>query len=94
MTKNLEITPEAEQDITAITLNILQQSSLEAAKTAALEFQNQLNQLMKFSDKGRPVGSDGNKEIVLIGLPYVAVYNVSHDTVTIIRILYAGSQPQ
>ena len=94
MTKNLDITPEAEQDISAITLNILQQASLDAAKAAALEFKNQLNQLMKFYDKGRPVGSDGNKEIVLIGLPYVAVYSVSHDTVTIIRILYAGSQPQ
>jgi plasmid stabilization system protein ParE len=88
MTKQVDITPEAEQDIYAITINILQQVSAEAAKNAALEFNRQLLTLANFTDQGRPIGNDGTREVVLSGLPYIAVYRIEKDNVTVIRILY------
>lgn len=92
MTKQVDITPEAERDIYAITINILQQDSVEAAKKAALEFNRQLLTLTNFTDQGRPIGIDGTREVVLSGLPYIAVYKTVKDTVTVIRILYGEGE--
>lgn len=93
MTKHLEITPEAERDISAITLNVLQQtSSVEAAKNVALEFNNQLLSILSLPDQGRALASDETREVVLTGLPYIAVFKVNVNAITIVRVLYGACE--
>lgn len=91
MTNSINITPEAERDITSITTNIAQQHSLEEARKSIAIFKNQLEKLATSADKGREGACAGTKEMVLTGLPYVAVYEVKNKSVNVIRILYGAS---
>lgn len=91
MTRRLEITPEAERDIFAITANIQQQDCLAAAKHTALELKKQLQSLTRNDDGGRVGGCDGTREIVLTGLPFIAVFEKGDQLVTIVRILYGAN---
>lgn len=92
MTSRLEITPEAERDIFAITANIQQQDSLATAKHVASELKKQLHTLTKSSDGGRVGGCDGTREIVLTGMPFIAVYEKTASLVTIVRVLYGADE--
>ncbi len=94
MTNKLNITPEAERDILAITSNIVLQNSVEAAKKTLLEFKKQLNALSDFPDSGREGGREGTREIVMEGFPYVTVFKNSDTSITIVRILYASDDRQ
>ncbi len=88
MTNNLNITPEAERDIFAISVNIMQQDSLKAARNAILEFKKQLKMLTQFPDSGREGGREGTREIVMRGLPYIAIYEKKNTSIIIVRVLY------
>lgn len=90
MKNNLVITPEAERDIYAITANILQQVSAETAKSTIVEFQKQFNDLVEHPESGREGGCEGTREIVMKGLPYIAVYEQSAKTIIILRVLYGA----
>ena len=92
MTNRLEITPEAERDIFAITANIYQQVGITAAKRTILELKNQLNTLAEFADSGRIGGCEGTREVVMTGMPYIAVYEKSDTLLTIIRVLYGANE--
>jgi plasmid stabilization system protein ParE len=86
MKTKIEITPEAEQDITSIITNIqLQHPSI--ARQTLLEIKNQFQLLASQPDIGRVGGSDGTREIVLRGLPYIAIYEHTQSIVTIVRVL-------
>lgn len=87
MTNQIRITPEAERDISAIAVNIKQQDSLAAAKHAISEFKKQFNKLAQFPDSGRVGGFDGTREVVMAGLPYIAIYEKTDTSVTIVRVL-------
>jgi len=88
----INITPEAERDIVAITLNIKQQDSIAAAIHAVSEFRTQFNKLALFPDTGRVGGSDGTREVVITGLPYITIYETSDTSVTIVRVLYGADE--
>ena len=90
MTSKLNITPEAERDNFAITANIMQQDSIQAARQAISEFKNQLKVLADFPENGRVGASDGTREVVLSGLPYIAVYEKTNASIIIIRVLYGA----
>lgn len=90
MTNKLNITPEAERDIFAITANIMQQESLQTAINAISEFKKQLKLLTAFPDSGREGGCGGTREIVMKGLPYIAIYEKTDTSITIVRVLYGA----
>ncbi len=90
MTRKLNITPEAERDIFAIAANIMQQDSVQSAKKAISIFKNQLNILADFPDRGRAVGGDNTREIVMTGLPYIAIYEKTNTSVIIVRVLFGA----
>jgi plasmid stabilization system protein ParE len=92
MTSQLEITPEAERDIFAIAANIHQQVSFTASKRMILEIKNQLNTLAESADGGRIGGCEGTREVVMTGMPYIAVYEKSDTLVTIVRVLYGANE--
>jgi len=86
MKTKIEITPEAEHDITGIITNIqLQHPSI--AKQTLLEIKKQFQLLATQPDVGREGGSEGTREIVLRGLPYIAIYEHTQSAVTIVRVL-------
>jgi toxin ParE1/3/4 len=90
MSNQLEITPEAERDIFAIASNIHLHDSLEASRHMLSELKRQLNALATHPDSGRVGGCDGTREVVLTGLPYIAIYEKSEALVTIVRVLYGA----
>lgn len=92
MINQLEITPEAERDIFAITSNIRLQDSLIAALHAATEIKKQFHTLAEHPDSGRAGGCEGTREAVMNGLPFIAVYKKSDDAVTIVRVLYGADE--
>ncbi len=90
MTNKLNITPEAERDIFAITANIQQQHSEQAAKRALSIFKEQLKTLAEYPDRGREGACAGTYEAVMSGLPYIAIYEKKKQTINIVRILYGA----
>ena len=92
ITCQLEITPEAERDIFAIASNIKQQKSLAAARLAVAELKKQLNTLAELPESGRVGGADGTREIVITGLPFIAIYEKTDASVTILRVLYGADE--
>jgi toxin ParE1/3/4 len=90
MINNLKITPEAERDIFAITTNIMLQDSIQTARNAISEFKHQLQLLTKNPDSGRLGGCEGTREIVLTGLPYIAIFEESDKSIIILRVLYGA----
>jgi toxin ParE1/3/4 len=92
MTSRLEITPEAERDIYAIIANIHQQDCLATARQTLSAIKKQLNTLAEHPDSGRAGGADGTREVVMAGLPYIAVYEINKSSVIILRILYGADE--
>lgn len=92
MTSRLEITPEAEQDIYAITSNIHHSDSLASAMHVITELKKQFNNLSAHPDIGREGGCGGTREVVITGLPFIAVYKKSYDWITIVRVLYGADE--
>lgn len=91
MRNKLNITPEAERDIFTITANIKQQDSLKSARDAISKIENQIKVLSEKPDIGRVGGCEGTREVVLSGLPYIAIYEKTDSSITILRVLYGGS---
>jgi len=92
MSKNLNITPEAERDIFAIASNIRLQDSLASARHALAEIKNHLNALCRPVESGRAGVCEETSEIIMTGLPYIAVYKISGDLITVVRILYGAEE--
>lgn len=88
--KKLEITPEAENDIFNIAANIHMQLDREAALQTISKFKNQLNALADISDFGRVGVCNETREVVMRGMPYIAVYENRDDSVTIVRVLHGA----
>jgi plasmid stabilization system protein ParE len=88
--KKLEITPEAEKDIFTIAANIQMQLNHQAAIQTISKFKNQLNALAEISDFGRAGVCEETREVVMRGLPYIAVYENLVDSVTIVRVLHGA----
>jgi plasmid stabilization system protein ParE len=90
MTCQLEITPEAERDILAITANVKLQLSIAAAKKIVVEFSKQLYQLAQSPESGRAGGCAGTREIVMSGMPYIAIYEQKNNLIRVIRVLHGA----
>lgn len=88
--KKLEITPEAEKDIFTIATNIQMQLNHEAAMKTVGEFRQQLGTLLEHADSGRAGVCDETREVVLRGMPYIAVYETRDDSITVVRILHGA----
>lgn len=92
MTNLLNITPEAERDIFAITSNIQIQDSLSAALDVVARLKKQLHILAENPESGRAGGCEGTREVVMAGLPFIAVYQQSDKAITIVRVLYGAEE--
>ena len=85
--KLLRLSPDAAADLEHIVSHI-EQDRPEAARRVAETILQRLDTLTAFPEIGRPGRLQGTRELVITGLPFLAVYRVTADAVEIGRILH------
>jgi len=83
-------TNSAVRDFTRICDYIEQQSSAATARRVALSIHVQIDLLAKFPEHGRTGRKSDTRELVIAGLPYVAIYRIRKNAVEIVRILHGA----
>lgn len=63
---------------------------LDRAVIMAAEIERRVGALDAFPYRGRPGRVDGTRELPLPGLPWVAIYAVAGDAVTVLRLLHGA----
>lgn len=81
-------TEPAAEDLTAICDYISEHGSATTARRVALSIHEHMAGLSKFPERGRSGRKPGTRELILSGLPYLAIYRVRGDAVEILRILH------
>lgn len=92
MINKLEITPEAERDIFTIVYNIQLQISNEAAMRVVTDLKKQINKLVELPNVGRAGACKATREVVMTGLPYIAIYEKNNSSITIVRVLHGAEE--
>jgi plasmid stabilization system protein ParE len=62
----------------------------EHAERIARTIYNAPTSLLTFPFRGRPGRREGTRELVLLPLPYVVVYQVGEEIIHVVRILHAA----
>ena len=83
-------TEPAARDLTAICDYIEEHDGPVAARKVALRIYERLSSLRQFPNVGRTGQKKGTREMVIPGLPFLAVYRVHDELVEIIRILHGA----
>ena len=64
----------------------------DRARTTALQIHGAVAMLADFPDLGRTGRRQGTSELVISGLPFIAIYRVTKDAVEIHRILHGAQR--
>lgn len=83
-------TEEAEQDLDNILLYYLDQAGLRVAEALYNRIRDQVGQLETFPESTRVGRVQGTRECVISRLPYIAVIDVGHDTVTVLSVVHTA----
>ena len=83
-------TEPAARDLTQICDYIQEHDSGTTARRIALSIYERVSALIEFSERGRQGRLKGTRELILTGLPYLAVYRVRGQDVEILRILHGA----
>ncbi len=87
----LRWTQEAADDLERIT-NYLFENAPERAAGFVRDIYNAPAELLTFPYRGRPGKKDGTRELVLLQLPYILVYEITGDIIHIARILHGAQK--
>lgn len=79
-------------DLTQICDYIEKRGSAAAARRVAFSIYEAISLLERFPMQGRTGRSPNTRELVLVGLPYIAVYRLNEDTVEILRLLHGAQE--
>ena len=85
-------TQPAVQDLTLLCDYIQDHDGDLAARRIALRIYDGVNSLEAFPYMGRPGRKSGTRELVIPGLPWLAIYRPHHDVIEIIRILHGAQR--
>ena len=85
-------TESAVRDLTNICDYIEEHRGGTTARRVALSLCQGSEILAEFPECGRTGRSPGTRELVMSGLPYLAIYRIHHDAVEIIRILHGAQE--
>jgi toxin ParE1/3/4 len=66
----------------------IRQENPAAAEKVGARLEKAASGLARFPESGRAGKVPGTRELVIPGLPYLLIYQVSGDTVTILRVLH------
>ncbi len=83
-------TEPATRDLTEIADYLEKHGSSAIARRIALSIYESVGGLAQFPWQGRTGRKAGTRELVLNGLPYVAVYRLQGDMLEILRILHGA----
>jgi addiction module RelE/StbE family toxin len=83
-------TEPAARDLTRICNYIGGHSSAATARRVALSIYEGVASLSEFPEQGRPGRKSGTRELILSGLPYLAVYRLRGDALEVLRILHGA----
>jgi plasmid stabilization system protein ParE len=83
-------TQPAAHDLTQICDYLEEHENSATARRVALSIYERINTLGEFPERGRQGRMRGTRELVLTGLPYLAVYRLKEDDVEILRILHGA----
>ncbi len=70
--------------------DFIEADSPRAAAAVDDRIREQAESLIAFPEKGRPGRVEATRELVVGGTPYVAVYRLGENRITIIRILHGA----
>ncbi len=82
-------TPAAADDLERITDYLFEQNPAIAASVVRRIY-SAPDILRQFPQSGRPGRKDGTRELVLSSLPYIIVYEVTGQTVRLLRVLHGA----
>jgi toxin ParE1/3/4 len=80
----------AVRDFTEICDYIGEHGSAATARRLALSIYERIGILTKFPEFGRAGRQPNTRELVLTGLPYLAVYRLRGDSIEILRLLHGA----
>jgi toxin ParE1/3/4 len=83
-------TEPAARDLTGICDYTEEHSGAEAARKVALRVYEAVGSLIEFPHLGRSGRKRGTRELVLSGLPFLAIYRVRKSVIEIARILHGA----
>ena len=83
-------TQPAARDFTQICDYIGERGSTATARRVALTIHESVTALAEFSERGRSGRKPGTRELVVTGLPYLAIYRIRGEVVEILRILHGA----
>lgn len=87
----LRWTPRAADDLEEIADHI-KEDRPETALLIVRRILHELDDLKRFPNRGRLGRKPGTREIVLAGLPYLAVYRVRRESIEIVRVLHGAQR--
>jgi toxin ParE1/3/4 len=85
-------TDTATHDLTGICDYTQEHHGADAARKLALRVYEAIGALSQFPCLGRLGRKPGTRELVLAGLPFLAVYRLREDVIEITRILHGAQQ--
>jgi len=80
------------EDLTRICDYIEEQDGPAAARRVVLRIYQGIDSLTQFRRRGRPGRKIGTRELVISGLPFIAIYFVRTDAIEIVRILHGAQK--
>jgi len=84
-------TQPATRDFSQICDYLSEHGSPGTARRVALSIFDGVTSLSQFPQQGQRGRKSGTRELILTGLPYLAVYRIGNEVVEVLRILH-GSQ--
>jgi toxin ParE1/3/4 len=86
----VEWTNEAEQDLETVLTYYLEVAGPRVANAIYIRVKEQVGSLKLFPHRCRPGRVAGSKEYVLHRLPYIAVVDIGHDTVSVLNFIHTA----
>ena len=80
----------AVRDFTDICDYVEQHSGKATAHRIALSVHTVIELLVEFPEHGKPGRKPNTRELVMAGLPYLAIYRIGNGAVEILRILHGA----
>ena len=85
-------TTPAAQDLTNISDYLAERDGVDLARRVALTIYERVDALTAFPRQGRPGRLHDTRELVISGLPYLAIYRLRGGVIEIARVLHGAQQ--
>jgi|ERR1041385_1579593 toxin ParE1/3/4 len=83
--------PEAADDFEGAVRRILEDNPSNAERVAQIIY-DRVAALPTFPNRGRAGRVEGTRELVIVPLPFIAVYRIKGETVEIVRVIHGAQE--